>query len=84
MWRWSMVLAIAQALIKKGKNPATVMWAQCQDIDRTAALMCLVQLSLWNIPGVVIVGDTLGNEVREWFYTPAHHLEGLWVQALAG
>lgn len=74
MWRWGMVLAIAQALIESGKNPARAMWAQCQDIDRTAALMCLIQLSLWNIPAVVIVGDTLANEVRECFYTPAHHL----------
>ncbi len=72
-----MVLAIAQALIEKGKNPANAMWAQCQDIDRTAALTCFVQLSLWNIPAVVIVGDTLANEVRECFYTPAHHL-GAW------
>jgi type I restriction-modification system DNA methylase subunit len=72
-----MVLAIAQVLIEKGKNPAKAMWAQCQDIDRTAALMCYVQLSLWNVPGLVIVGDTLSNEVRECFYTPAHHL-GAW------
>jgi len=72
-----MVLAIAQALIEKGKNPATAMWAQCQDIDRTVALVSFVQLSLWNIPAVVIVGDTLANEVRECFYTPAHHL-GAW------
>jgi type I restriction-modification system DNA methylase subunit len=72
-----MVLAIAQALIESGKNPATAMWAQCQDIDRTAALTCFVQLSLWNIPAVVIVGDTLANDVRECFYTPAHHL-GAW------
>jgi hypothetical protein len=62
-----MVLAIAQALIEKGKNPATAMWAQCQDIDCTVALM----------PAVVIVGDTLANEVRECFYTPAHHM-GAW------
>jgi type I restriction-modification system DNA methylase subunit len=72
-----MVLAIAQVLIESGKNPVRDMWAQCQDIDRTAALMCIIQLSLWNIPAVVIVGDTLANEVRECFYTPAHHL-GAW------
>lgn len=77
-----MVLAIVQALIESGKNPATAMWAQCQDIDRTAALMCFVQLSLWNIPAAVIVGDTLANEVRECFYTPAHHL-GAWEYRLA-
>jgi type I restriction-modification system DNA methylase subunit len=72
-----MVLAIAQALIESGKNPAKAMWTQCQDIDRTAALMCFIQLSLWNIPAAVIVGDTLANEVRECFYTPAHYM-GAW------
>ncbi|WP_374352638.1 N-6 DNA methylase [Limnohabitans sp.] len=77
-----MVLAIAQALIENGKNPARAMWAQCQDIDRTAALMCFIQLSLWNIPAVVIVGDTLANEVRECFYTPAHYM-GAWDYRLA-
>lgn len=77
-----MVLAIAQALIENGKNPARAMWAQCQDIDRTAALMCFIQLSLWNIPAVVIVGDTLANEVRECFYTPAHYM-GDWEHRLA-
>jgi type I restriction-modification system DNA methylase subunit len=78
-----MVLAIAQALIESGKNPARAMWAQCQDIDRTAALMCFIQLSLWNIPAAVIVGDTLANEVRERFYTPAHYM-GAWDYRLVG
>ncbi len=77
-----MVLAIAQVLIESGKNPATAMWAYCQDIDRAGALMCFIQLSLWNIPAAVIVGDTLANEVRECFYTPAHHL-GAWEYRLA-
>lgn len=77
-----MVLAIAQVLIENGKNPARAMWAQCQDIDRTAALICFTQLSLWNIPAVVIVGDTLANEVRECFYTPAHYM-GAWDYRLA-
>ena len=58
------------------------MWAQCQDIDRMAALMCFIQRSLWNIPAVVIVGDTLANEVREYFYTPAHYM-GAWDYRLA-
>lgn len=77
-----MVLAIAQVLIENGKNPARAMWAQCRDIDRTVALMCFIQLSLWSIPGVVIVGDTLANEVRECFYTPAHYM-GAWDCRLA-
>lgn len=69
-----MILAFTKVLIEAGHNPAEKMWAHCQDIDRTAALMCYLQLALWNIPGVVIVGNTLTNESREVFYTPAHYL----------
>ncbi len=69
-----MILAFTKVLIEAGHNPAEKMWAQCQDIDRTAALMCYLQLSLWNIPGVVVVGNTLTMETREVFYTPAHYL----------
>jgi len=72
-----MVLAFAKSVIEQTHNPAHVMWASCQDIDRTAALMCYIQLALWNIPGEVIVGNTLAGERREVFYTPAHWL-GMW------
>lgn len=72
-----MVLAFAKGLIAQGHNPAQRMWAECIDIDRLAALMCYVQLSLWNIPAVVIVGNGLTSEVREAFHTPAHYL-GEW------
>lgn len=77
-----MVLAFAKVVIAAKKNPAQAMWAQCQDIDRVAALMCYLQLSLWNIPAVVIVGNTLAMEAREVFYTPAHRL-GFWDVKLA-
>ncbi len=77
-----MVLPFARCLIDSGKNPAQAMWARCQDIDRLAALMCYLQLTLWNIPAVVVVGDTLANEVREVFCTPAHYL-GFWDVRLA-
>jgi hypothetical protein len=72
-----MVLAFVDIMIAKKLNPAERLWVQCQDIDRTAALMCYIQLTLWNVPGVVIVGDTIAAETREVFYTPAHCL-GLW------
>jgi len=39
--------------------------------------MCYLQLSLWHVPAVVVVGNTLAHEAREVFYTPAHYL-GLW------
>jgi hypothetical protein len=72
-----MVLAFAKALIKAGLNPSHAMWAECTDIDRTVALMCYVQLSMWHIPAVVIVGNSIARTERERFYTPAHHL-GCW------
>ena len=72
-----MVLAFTKVMLSHGHNPSEKMWVQCQDIDRLAALMCYLQLSLWNIPAVVIVGNTLAGEVREAFYTPQHYL-GLW------
>lgn len=72
-----MVLAFVKVMLSYGHDPAKRLWVQCQDVDRTAALMCYLQLSLWNVPAAVIIGNTLAMEVREVFYTPAHYL-GLW------
>jgi type I restriction-modification system DNA methylase subunit len=72
-----MLLALVKTMIAKGHNPAERIWMQAIDVDRMAALMCYIQLTLWNVPAEVIVGNTLSLEVREVWYTPAHHL-GLW------
>ena len=72
-----MVLAFVKVMLSHGHNPAERLWVQAQDIDRTAAMMCYLQMALWHIPGVVVVGDTLACEAREVFYTPAHYL-GFW------
>jgi hypothetical protein len=68
------ILAFAHKLIKNGDNPADKLWVEAIDIDRTTALMCYLQLSLWNIPARVIVGNALTLEMQECFYTPAHYL----------
>ena len=70
----SMILAFANILIKAGHNPAQKVWVEAIDIDRLSALMCYLQLSLWNIPARVIVGNAFSMEVRESFFTPAHYL----------
>lgn len=77
-----MVLSVVKTLIQKNCDPSKTVWAQCIDIDRLAALMCYVQLSLWNVPAEVIVRDTLRWEHREVWYTPAHYL-GNWSTKLA-
>lgn len=67
-----MVLAAVKHLTTQGYDPAKVLWVQAIDISRIAALMCYVQLSLWNVPAQVLVGNTLSMEMRESWYTPAH------------
>lgn len=69
-----MVLAFVKVMLDKGHNPADKLWVQCTDLDRTAALMCYLQLSLWNVPAQIIVGNTLTLEYREQYFTPAHYL----------
>ena len=71
-----MVLAVVKNVIKQGYNPATKMWVQAIDIDRTAALMCYIQLSLWNVPAQVIVGNSLTLETNEIWFTPAYVMYG--------
>lgn len=69
-----MVLAYVDQMIQQKLNPAYNLWVQCIDIDRTVALMCYIQLSLWNVPAQIIVGNSLSLEFREQFFTPAHYL----------
>lgn len=72
-----LILAYVNQLIKAGINPVEKMLVHAQDIDRVAALMCYIQLSLWNVPARIVVGDTLLNESREYFLTPAFTSNGL-------
>jgi len=72
-----LILAYVNQLIKAGINPVEKMMVHAQDIDRVAALMCYIQLSLWNVPARIVVGDTLLNENREYFLTPALKFNGL-------
>jgi len=66
-----MVLAVVDAVLKRGYNPARAIRAHAIDIDRTAALMSYIQFSLWNVPAMVVVGNALTLEEREVWDTPA-------------
>jgi len=72
-----MILALVKVMTEAGYDPAQRLWVQAIDVERLAALMAYIQLSLWNVPAEVIVGNTLSWEIREVWYTPAHHLH-LW------
>ena len=71
-----MILATVKNVLEQGYNPAKTMWVQAIDIDRTAALMCYIQLSLWNVPAQVIVGNSLTLETNEVWFTPAYVMYG--------
>jgi hypothetical protein len=66
-----MVLAVVDCVLRRGYNPARAMRAHAIDVDRTAALMTYIQLSLWNVPATVVVGNALTLETREVWITPA-------------
>ncbi|MGX3020397.1 N-6 DNA methylase [Ursidibacter sp. B-7004-1] len=76
-----MVIGCINAMFEAKINPQQCLWAQCQDIDFTAAMMCYIQLSLLHIPASVVVGDTLLNETKIQMYTLAH-LIGNWEHKL--
>lgn len=54
----ALLIAARNEMVKHDISPQQVLYV-AQDIDRTAALMCYLQLSLLGCAGYVIVGDTL-------------------------
>jgi len=77
-----MVLSVVKMMTRNRIIPSDNLWVQAIDIDRLAALMCFVQLSLWHVPAQIIVGDTLRWQHREVWHTPAHYM-GFWNAKLA-
>ena len=54
----ALLIAARNEMAKRGLGPRQALYV-AQDIDRTAALMCYLQLSLLGCAGYVVVGDTL-------------------------
>ena len=71
------MIACADELREQGINYQRCIHVTAQDLDATACHMAYVQLSLQHIPAIVIRGNSLAVEVREYWVTPAHVL-GFW------
>lgn len=71
-----MVIACADALYDAGRNYQQTMHATCIDIDPRCVHMAYVQLSLLNIPAIVVHGNALSVEAWAAWFTPAHILGG--------
>ena len=54
----ALLIAARNEMIRRGFGPRQALYV-AQDIDRTAALMCYLQLSLLGCAGYVVVGDAI-------------------------
>ena len=74
----AMLVAFANMAKKHGINYQKHVLFVAQDIDRTAAMMCYIQLSLLGCPAIVIIGDSLSKPLyhqdNEIWYTPFFYL----------
>lgn len=74
----AMLIAFANVAKKHGINYQKHVLFVAQDIDRTAAMMCYIQLSLLGCPAIVIIGDSLAKPFlhpdNEAWYTPFFYL----------
>jgi hypothetical protein len=72
----AMVIAFAEALLRRGHNPQKHMHVTATDVDERAVHMTYLQLALLGIPALVVHGNTLTLEERGHWYTPAHVFGG--------
>lgn len=74
----AMLIAFANVARKHGINYQKHVLFVAQDIDRTAAMMCYIQMSLLGCLAVVVIGDSLTkpfpNSDNEAWYTPFYYL----------
>ena len=54
----ALLIATRNTMVRQHRGPADALYV-AQDVDRTAALMCYLQLSLLGCAGYVLVGDSL-------------------------
>ena len=78
----AMVIALAQAMLAADINYQRHLHVTAVDIDPRAVHMAYIQFSLLHIPAHLMVGNSLSNDVREHWFTPAHILGG-WSAKLA-
>lgn len=67
-----LLIAFANALARQNVNYQENVFFTATDLDKTAALMCYIQMSFLGCAGVVTVGNTLTEEVFELWYTPMY------------
>ena len=70
----AMVIAAAEVMKKHKLNPVNSLWVVAQDIDFKCCCMAYIQMTLLAIPGVVIWGNSLINEKKDYWITSGYYL----------
>lgn len=74
------LIAMANAMRKHGVNYQNHALFVAQDIDRVAAMMCYIQLSMLGCAGYVVVADTLTNPLTGSMLSPApNENQEIWI-----
>lgn len=77
------VIGLCKALLQDKINYQQTLHVTGCDVDIRSVHMAYIQLSLLNVPAVIVHGNSLSLEERSHWYTPAHILNG-WAWRLRG
>jgi type I restriction-modification system DNA methylase subunit len=67
-----LLLSVANSMLKQNIDYKQKLIVEGKDIDLICFCMTYIQLSLYAIPGRVILGNSLLNESKKVFYTPQY------------
>jgi type I restriction-modification system DNA methylase subunit len=70
------LLSCVKLFIENNFRVENTLYIEATDIDRHAALMCYVQLSLWAVPCKIYVGNSLTMEMRETWCSFMFYMKG--------
>ncbi|AFI97381.1 N-6 DNA methylase [Acinetobacter baumannii] len=70
------LLSCVKLFVENNYRVENTLYIEATDIDRHAALMCYVQLSLWGVPCKIHVGNSLTMEMRESWCSFMYFMKG--------
>lgn len=70
------LLSCVKLFIENNYKVENTLYIEATDIDRHAALMCYVQLTLWAVPCKIFVGNSLTMEMRECWCSFMYFVKG--------
>lgn len=76
-----LILSYAREVKKQGYDTSKYLFAKACDIDCLSTYMTFVQLSLYDIPAIVVNGDSTGDKFNFVLFTPQYYINN-WKEKL--